>query len=322
MPRPTKRYLDKNDLRTLEEGFRRYRSPAELQKADNLLRELGYVKKSETPKRPGPKSKSSVNQTDETLRRLVATVRAVLDLEDDVPKMTVLTVLSDVLAEADRLLRRRYFVTLIESQQLAAICERAKQSEYAIDRRAHELVRVCLDNLKTPKAEWNRTLRKLAADQFQLVENDSGEQAEREIFSKLNATLELRTTVLVRCWTNRSGPAMAELGSPELEPKDLAISRRETLITAIGRLFHLTTLFSQASFFLPEQVSNELQGFCQENEEVIVFAPKETKLVAGELLDLIWTIGHRQGVHHGHLRPADTIPDPRPLEEGQIPTKW
>ena len=109
MTKPNKRYLDENDLRALEEGFKKGRSPAEIKRAEDVLRGLGYEKKSKAHKRPGPKKNESLNQTDETLRRLVSTVRAVLGLPDDTSKIATLTVLSEVLSEAMHLLRENFF---------------------------------------------------------------------------------------------------------------------------------------------------------------------------------------------------------------------
>ena len=129
MTKPPKKYLDSTDVRDLEEGFKKGRSPEELRKAEQVIQALGYVKRSQERKRPGPRKKTRVNPTDETLRRLVTTIRAVLGLPHDTPKLTALNILDQLLRVARGWLRENFFLTRHERLTLAAIVKKNKAAD-------------------------------------------------------------------------------------------------------------------------------------------------------------------------------------------------
>ncbi|MCE9611447.1 MAG: hypothetical protein K8R23_14720 [Chthoniobacter sp.] len=329
MPKPqNKRYLNKADLRILEEGFTPKYSPEERTLAVKLLRGLGYIKKSEVPKRPGPKSKSSMNQTDETLRRLVATIRAVLNLNYNVPKIKTLTVLYRVLATADDLLKNHFLLTEMERQQLRALSERAEKSEYGMIRESHHLLKACLDELSSRFACWDRHLRDIASyenfcfrpetEQKHEIEKQGALTEEEVIYSRLASTLKLDT----RAWLEGEGgdgqecaPAFA---SQTL--KEMKLFRRDVLATALGRLFHLESVFSKAQLLLSAEASEAIRTHLEENDYVIVNGPEPIRMILGELAGLFISVGERQGVHPCPLKVENLVLDRKPTAEGQIST--
>ena len=328
MTKPNKRYLNQADLLALEEGFAKGHSPDEFMKAEEVLRDLGYEKKRKAHKRPGPKRKDSLNPTEETLRRLVATIRAVLGLPDDTSKVATLTVLSEVISEANQLLRDHFFVTTIERQQLRSIFARAEQSEDDFVRALCPLLQPCLDELGSASAIWDDTARDIASREFSqlklkksFADEESGEPKEEDaIYSALASALELDT----RAWFEQehaqndgrpNGPVSGRLSLREMD-----LSRKDVLVTAIGRLFHLESVFSKAQFLLSDDASKGIRNFLEDYTNPLVMGSGGIPTMMLDLTDLFWSIGKRQGVHPRRLKLEDLVLDRGPSKEGQIST--
>ena len=328
MTKPNKRYLDERDLTTLQEGFKRGRSADEIKMAEEVLGDLGYEKKSKAQKRPGPKRKGSLNQTDETLRRLAATIRAVLGLPDDTSKIATLTVLSVVIGEARQLFSTHFFVTMAEFHQMRSIFSRTEKSEYDFVLNSRPWIRQCLDELGRSSAKWKLSLWDYAAwrlPKFEPTKTSAGEesgeqQQENAIYSALASVLELDS----RAWLDRydkhtgGGTDAPSPGRPTLT--EMGLSRGNVLVTAIGRLFHLESVFSKAQFLLSGDASEAIRMFLDEEQSAILHGPQPVQKIMGELADLFLSIGKRQGVYPCRLNLENVVLDRRPLTEGQIST--
>jgi hypothetical protein len=330
MPMSNKRYLDVNDLRALEEGFKAGRSPDEIKKAEEVLRDLGYEKKSKAHKRPGPKKKKSLNPTDETLRRLVATIRAVLGLPDGTSKIATLTVLFEVIAEANQLLRDHFFVTIIERQQLRSIFARAEQSEYEFLGDLRPLLQPCLDELGSDSATWDDTVRDLASREFLQLklklkktfadEESGGQKVEAAIYLALASAFELDIPAWLEREHARNDGRLNDPISGHLTLEEMGLHREHVLVTAIGRLFHLESVFSTAQLLLSDDASKGIRNFLQDNNNPILNGSESLTRIMLELGDLFWRIGQRQGVHPRRLKLENLVLDRRPSTEGQIST--
>lgn len=273
--------LAPTELTVLLEGLSERAGKDEKRMTEQLLKEFGFIRSSEVKqaakaerRKPGPKKKSSTNQTDERLRRLLENIRTLLEIPSDTSKIESLEAAYDTLEASDDLLRWHLLVSKVELMTLRRIGGQFGDISPLVEgTEIAPLNLLAALSLNDPKHSES-------------PHDEQNEETEASIYAKISSVLKLDgLAVMDRCLREKeSGTGDSNQSLP-----DNGTSRPEVLTATWNRLRHLNQLFMDTGIAIAKRDIEGLYRLCESG-------PPLTGILA-ELRDLFLKITNRQGVH-------------------------